>query len=392
MYTHPAVLIGGPPHSGKSVLLYALSQALRKANVEHYALRSCPDYEGDWSQEATPETVRSIRIKGGWTQEWVDSICRDIRNRHLPLLVDVGGRPTADQERIFDACTHAILLTKDEASHAEWSERVARHGLPLIADLTSVQTGESATWGDAPLTGVVAGLTRFQQSANPVVDVVTDLLIRLFASDTAGLRQQHLATAPVELAVDLDRVAITLGWAQPGAKVTWLPEHLPALLDYLPAATPLAAYGRGTNWLHASLARWAYPEAYFSFDVRLGWAPAQPLPIGLPASPAPLGFRLSPEKGALHVEGILPDSYIDITELADVVCPPFAAQGGVILSGKLPYWLYTSLAQTYADAPWLAVFQPQLAGAVVIHGAGPLHVGDLLSLSLGAEKPPGNSG
>ncbi len=381
MYTHPAVLIGGPPHSGKSVLLYAVSQALRKAGVEHYALRSCPDYEGDWSQEATPEAVRAIRIKGGWTPEWVNLICRDIHNRHLPLLVDVGGRPTLDQERIFDACTHAILLTKDDASHAEWSERIARHGLPVIADLTSVEVGESVTKGDAPLTGIVAGLTRHQQVANPVVDALNELLSHLFASDKAGLRHEHLATAPVELAVDLERVAVALGWAQPDTKMTWLPKHLPDLLDYLPAATPLAAYGRGTNWLHTGLARLTYPEAYFSFDVRLGWVQAQPFPRGAPLPNAPLDFALSLGDGWTHVTGVLPASqYIDVSEADLIVAPPVAADGGVILSGKLPYWLYTSLAMTYADAPWLAAFQPQVEGAVVVYARTGYPVGHVLPL------------
>src|SRR2546421_405985 len=31
----PAILIGGPPHAGKSVLAYSISQALRKRNVDH---------------------------------------------------------------------------------------------------------------------------------------------------------------------------------------------------------------------------------------------------------------------------------------------------------------------------------------------------------------------
>ena len=248
---------------------------------------------------------------------------------------------------------------------------------------------ESAAWGDAPLTGVVAGLTRHQQIVNPVVDAVSERLIRLFASDAAGLRQQHLATAPTELAVDLDRVALTLGWAQPGAKITWLPEHLPPLLDYLPAATPLAAYGRGTNWLHTGLARLAYPEAYFSFDVRLGWVQALPLALGATPQNAPLGFAVAKADNWAHVKGLLPASqYVDVSERDLIIAPPVAPDTGVILSGKLPYWLYTSLAITYADAPWLAVFQPQLKGAVIVHGAAPSRVGDLLPLSLEEEESP----
>ena len=43
MELFPAVMIGGPPHSGKSVLAYSLTQALRARGVAHYVLRAYPD-------------------------------------------------------------------------------------------------------------------------------------------------------------------------------------------------------------------------------------------------------------------------------------------------------------------------------------------------------------
>lgn len=369
----PAVLVGGPPHSGKSVLLYALSQALRNHHIEHYALRACPDGEGDWSQEAPPPDVRLIRIKGAWTEAWVDDICRDIRNRHLPLLVDIGGRPTPDQERILTACTHAILLTKDDASHIEWLERATRHTLPLLADLTSRQQGESFVQDAAPiLTGVITGLERHAPVANPVLVALTTMLSGLFAVHQLELRRRHLAAAPAEMVVDLARLAITLGWAQPGAKVTWQPEHLPVLLDYLPAATPLAIYGRAPNWLIASLARLAHPAAFYSFDVRLGWAQARPLRLDAATPTSPLSFRAVQSDASLHVECSIRDGYMDYTQLDDASAPPAPPAKGVILSGKIPNWLIASLALTYATAPWLAVYQPILGQqAVVIHARVP---------------------
>ena len=36
----PAVVIGGPPHSGKSVLAYSLTRALRAPSISHYLLRA----------------------------------------------------------------------------------------------------------------------------------------------------------------------------------------------------------------------------------------------------------------------------------------------------------------------------------------------------------------
>src|SRR5205807_346444 len=47
----PALLIGGPPHAGKSVLFYNLTKTLHEQGVRHHAIRACPDGEGNWYQE-----------------------------------------------------------------------------------------------------------------------------------------------------------------------------------------------------------------------------------------------------------------------------------------------------------------------------------------------------
>ena len=209
----PAVLVGGPPHSGKSVLIYSLSQALRGRGVAHYALRACPDGEGDWSNEAPPELVREIRIKGQWTQEWVERIAADIDRRYLPLLVDVGGRPTPEQAALLGRCTHAILLTPDDETRAWWRELVDRHGVPVVAELSSDLRGENRLTASDPIVrGTLAGLERRSTASGPAFDALVDRLAALFP-DREALRSRHLAAAPaeIELVVDLDRLARTLG-------------------------------------------------------------------------------------------------------------------------------------------------------------------------------------
>jgi CRISPR-associated protein Csx3 len=248
----PAVLVGGPPHSGKSVLIYSLSQALRARGVEHYALRACPDGEGDWSSEARPELVKEIRIKGDWTARWVQWISRDIRRRQKPLLVDVGGRPTAEQATMFGLCTHAVLLTPDDAARAGWLALLAEQRLPILADLRSDLAGRDRLDAAAPtIQGVLAGLERHSQAQGPAFEALVDRLAQLFVASGEDLRQRHLASAPAEITVDLDRLARTLGVPLREQKPYWAPEHIPLLLDYLPAATPLAIYRRGVAWVIA---------------------------------------------------------------------------------------------------------------------------------------------
>lgn len=367
----PAVLVGGPPHSGKSVLIYSLSQALRARGVEHYALRACPDGEGDWSNEAPAELVREIRIKGPWTPQWVERISRDIRRRHLPLLVDVGGRPTPEQAQMFAHCTHAVLLTPGHDARAGWLELVSAHRLPIVADLHSDLCGiDRLEADDAIIRGVLASLERTSQAKGPAFEALVERLTTLFAIDGEALRRSHLEAAPAEITVDLDRLARTLDVPLRGAHPFWRPEHVPLLLDYLPAATHLATYGRGPVWLYAALARLASPALFANFDVRLGWAEAVQLNLGEAPIDSPLRFSVQTTESACRVTGVLPEQYIDYSGLSDLMAPPVPTGLGVMLSGKLPLWLYTSLAITYHSAPWLAVCQPQLDGCVVVNSAG----------------------
>ncbi len=382
MNRYPAVVIGGPPHSGKSVLIYSLSQALRKRQIDHYVLRACPDGEGDWANEAAEILVRKIRIKGDWSARWVETMCRDIEQRHLPLLIDIGGKPTVEQERMLDCCTHSILLAKDNVTHTEWQQRLGRHGLLPVAALTSVVEGESHLTASSPLVeGRITGLHRSTTASGVVFAALVEQLATLFACDRVELRRSHLASAPVELVIDLDRLALTLGFAQAGSEVTWMPEHLPSVLDYLPAAKPIALYGRGVNWLHGAAARLAFPAPYYSFDIRLGWVSAKQLRVAESAPDSPLQFEQNQTVAYTHLKGWLPTSYVDYSELAQLVVPPIPLDRGVVLSGKMPYWLYTSLVFTYQAAPWIAVYQPQLKGAVIVYTRDGQHaIGACLSL------------
>ncbi|RLC95632.1 MAG: CRISPR-associated protein Csx3 [Chloroflexi bacterium] len=383
MELFPAILIGGPPHMGKSVLTYSLTHALRERGIQHYVIRAYPDGEGDWANESDQKLVRRIRIKGQGIPQWVDRICRDIAARHLPLIVDVGGRPTSDQERIFDCCTHAILLTSDEDTHNAWQAMLARHGLIPLADLHSQLHGRDIITDAGPvLRGVITGLERGTTAAGSTFDALVERVARIFAYDPNELRRTHLALAPVETAVDLDRLARTLGVPFTGEKATWQPHHLPAVLDYLPEAVPLGIYGRGPNWLYAAIALLATPAPFVQFDVRLGWVRAASLPMGTPDPAAPLQVQLHEFPDHILVESSLPTAYLDYSQLETLTMPPVPAGFGIILSGKLPLWLYTSLAITYRAAPWIAVYQPQV-GAVVIYSADPAYTGgDVLPLPL----------
>jgi len=361
----PALVIGGPPHAGKSVLAFSLSQALRTRNVAHYVLRAYPDGEGDWSNQANQELVRAIRIKGLGTPEWTQRICRDIARRHLPLIVDPGGRPTDWQEAVFDECTHAILLWPDADSRRTWEAMLKRHGLAMVADLRSDLHGVNDLEDNGSvLRGTLAGLERGATANGSTFDALVERVSGVFSYSPSELRTMHLAQAPVELVIELARLGRTLNALDNAFE--WRPEHLPRVLDYIPQSTSLGLYDRAPNWLYAALALYAQPEPVYQFDARLGWISPPTLRIGQPADDAPLQASLSSRSDHIRVELALRDAYLDYAEAEGLCVPPIPEGSGMVLSGKLPLWLWTAVSLTYASAPWLGIYQPRLQDRAVI--------------------------
>ena len=370
----PAVFIGGPPHSGKSVLTYSLTRALRQRGIAHYVIRAAPDGEGDWANEADQRLVRTLRIKGDFTQTFTDFVCESLEKRHLPLLVDAGGRPTPYQERIFDRCTHAVLLTLDVDSMTHWRAIAKRHAVPVVAELTSrLQGHQSITATEPILRGIITGLDRSQTATGPTFDALVDCLADILYFDPDELYHLHERRCSVETVIHLDRLACRLGVPMDGNETRWEPQHVPRVLDYLPEKTPLALYGRGTNWLYTAVALLAFPAPFVQFDSRLSWVKANPLQIGQPGSGSPLQFQFHDSPDYVHVEVFPRSAYLEYDDL-DILCiPAIPAGSGVILSGRIPYWLYTSIALTYRDAPWIGVYQPQLECAVIVYSTDAAH-------------------
>ncbi|MCS6847942.1 MAG: hypothetical protein RMN52_09530 [Anaerolineae bacterium] len=354
----PAILIGGPPHSGKSVLAYSLSQALRARKVAHYLLRAAPDGEGDWSQEMDPHLVHAIRFKGEWSTQWVNIVCRDLAARVMPLLVDIGGRPTADQMTIFDQCTGAILLTPNDEVAARWRERVASHGLPIIADLRSVLEGESAlqmTEG-GELRGTLSGLQRGQGTIrSSALDALVERLASIFAFSEAELARIHTAAAPADARVVRFDDMLRRMYPNDGLP-RFRPEDLDAILADVPAHEPIAAYGRMPVWLATVLG--ARRNLRWQFDARLGWVRTPRFtmcpPGTKPAANAGLSFRLTRTgHNQVHLDVAKTEYYLDYSAIDGLRVPHISAEMQVTVNGPetpgggLPLWVFAALGHAY---------------------------------------------
>ncbi len=366
----PAVFLLGPPHSGKSVLAYHLSQALRRRGVLHYLLRAAPDGEGDWFAEGPRGVVRTLRMKRDYTPAFVAQMAQHIRQRQVPLLVDAGGRPTPEQvEAIFAQATHGILLLRDDSQRQGWEDLIARCRIPLLADLTSRLEGPAVLYsaaGETPLRGVLVGLERGASAVGgPVFEALVESLARLFGKFQEGLQAEHSRRAPQGARL-LDAISL-LGRIRPGAE-RWRPEDLASLSAVLPRRQPLALYGRAPVWVVAAMAVAAWPQPFYLFDVRYGWVQsAQIVPADAGQRPLVTVRRQKARTGWVRLVFRLDRAEIPYMPQVAMGLPPLAASEGVILDGKLPFWLMAGLARFYAGrGARVAVFQPAINAAVCV--------------------------
>lgn len=373
----PAILVGGPPNSGKSVLTYNLTRELRRREVPHYVFRASPDGEGDWFLKGDLDTVRQIREKGkgDWSDIFRKLACQDLPYRQLPLIVDLGGRPKEKDRCIFQNCTHSILLLRDDEVEVSqtWRDYATANKLIPLAEIRSQLLGASSlTLQDSVVKGTLTGLVRGKHIDKSVFDILVDRVEQLFSlytSEEDELERWHLSQAPQAVIVNLPKQLAKLA---PDTD-EWTPNMLKPFLAQLSEQKSRAVYGRGPAWLYAALALHGGTQpSLYQFDARLGWVTPPFLRPGTTEqsnqSVLPIGQPFVDDD--TYVIDLYPrDNYLDYTEADQLVFPEPPVNRGVIVSGKLPLWLFTALSRFYAQrsVPWIALNDAHDNRAVVIY-------------------------
>lgn len=381
----PAILLAGPPNCGKSVLAFLLTHHLRQLGIAHYLLRSAPDGEGNWFLTGQPEIVQTLRAihKRKYSAPFIAHMHHAILARPLPMLVDIGGQPQGEQLNLIRACTHSILLYRTEAERLAWREMLNEARLTPIAELRStLDEAETAQERQPYLRGTIKGLERDpeRRQTGLVFGILLELAAGICAYDAADLEQIHLQHAPLPVINERD-LAKTLSVPVEGERTTWSPAHLARLPDFVTPSKPWAIYGRGPVWLAAALAALTLPESFAIFDARYGWLLPPPIRFLESASllandedDADVKVNVLPYQGQdVWVELDLPGGTL---EPYDVSLTPFPrpTQGGLVLSGKIPRWLFATLIHHLAPQhAWLAVDDPRLSQAIIVHSNTPSH-------------------
>lgn len=169
----PAILIGGPPNSGKGGLSDALYRELRMA-LKGKVVQLYPanwDGEGKWYRETADRLVadnlrqrNKAQLKqlgeaerAGVVEQLLSryaTAVAHIREVVDLLLVDVGGKP--DQHELVEQCTHYIVISKDPDEIQLWHDLCAPQLQP-IAVIHSVRSAHLEVLKTDPYLEIVAG-------------------------------------------------------------------------------------------------------------------------------------------------------------------------------------------------------------------------------------------
>jgi CRISPR-associated protein Csx3 len=412
--TLPAILVGGPPCSGKSTLTYNLTRELQRCAIPHYVFRASAENEGNWFMEGNEDIVRQIQLRirdyRHWTEIFRAFVGRDLANRCLPLIVDLGGLPQPEDDGIFRVCTHSILLHRDgkEDASRTWLHFTSTNGLTPLADLHSQQQGIELLTAEKPvITGTTTtGIKRGERMRGPVFRALVRSIGQLFLTFPPDeLEKMHLDAAPVEHVVRLPHELRKLASDVPeidepdirqccqcleresvdlrSDSDAWTADLLQPLLDRV-APTAMAVYGRAPAWVYGALALHAEAQPFYEFDARICWVTPPILQAGIPRPPSESLITIKTDsyndEFIIFIHPI--HNYLDCRDADKLVFPEPPPDHGVIVDGKLPLWLFTALARFYAqrNVDWIALNDARDNRPVVIYSKRPSHpIGRILS-------------
>ena len=166
----PAIFIGGPPDSGKSVLSNALRLSLmQKLQKRVFLHRANWDGDGNWKHESSNrELVKKLALENEnrlhekakelLPKYFIDQAqaVRNLRELVDLVLVDVGGQVQSEKAPLVPSCTHYIIISRDCEAIAQWHD-FCRPTLKPLAVIHSVLDHREEILQTQPVLEMVAG-------------------------------------------------------------------------------------------------------------------------------------------------------------------------------------------------------------------------------------------
>lgn len=381
------IVIGGPPHSGKSVFIEALTQNLDKDNT--FSFSAAPDGEGPWLQRHynNPEVVK-FRQKGKFTPEFVADRKKKIRDWEGPLMIiDVGGWTSEENARMIEGATHAIILAGDLSKVAEWRDFFEENNIEVIAKLHSHYQGNHDVQRPMePEKSHIVSSVHHLERGEPAADRET---IKQVAGLISGLVEGNVAykeahegenANPFEVFIPevfkdlpneiIERTITTRDGQQKQVQNkqilrSAIPQIYEKALDF--DGQPAWLNGLVNSWEAIALAM-AFEDAG-SNDVRLrgpdGYIPVKKLPEAEEldtkwwAEPQQQGEMEGKPIYVVHNTAHASNNPISPADLETMTVPELPENAVVIISTQGPNWLKASIASSYkGKVAGIAAFQP----------------------------------
>jgi CRISPR-associated protein Csx3 len=195
----PAILIGGPPNSGKSVLSKALLNSLRMmcGDRQIYLHRANWDGEGNWTHETKDqdliqrliaENERRIHERSDASQllqpyfDYHSQATANLRTLVDLVLVDVGGKTQPEKIPLMQQCTHYLIISRDPTLVNPWHD-FCQPTLKPIAVIHSIREPKFEVIQVEPWLEIIAGSWE-QGHALTVPDELLQAILVDFYSQT----------------------------------------------------------------------------------------------------------------------------------------------------------------------------------------------------------------
>lgn len=367
------IVVCGPPHSGKSVFVSVLTGLLPR---ELYMLvEGAPDGEGitGWSSNADPALVKQVRHKGKFLPEFVDWVVRSINTSTAPVtIVDVGGRRSPENERIFRSCDHFIVISSDPEETLNWIEFGQSFGLKPVAVLDSVLEGTDEVY-DASAEPLKARISSLDRNAPPRLSPTAKAVAQRIAEKAVVQKTASVGDGSEQADVNFVTLAKELEVAHTATgDVDWHPSILPkfieTLLSRLSGKVEVKLWGNmPAGFPYHALACAISDCLVRYYDPKLGFVPLYDLMWSMEPNQF-LNWRVQEEELYTLVEFTIPGQIFDVFHLPLVKIPTATMLKGVIVSGKGPWWLIGAIARSYFQklgVEWIAIFAPRESGRAI---------------------------
>ena len=107
--------------------------------------------------------------------------------------------------------------------------------------------------------------------------------------------------------------------------------------------------------------------------------PRPPSSFAFQEASGPVNFKVEERDTYTLVEFEIVGGVLEPSDLKRITPPQVNYQKGVVISGRGPIWLYCFLAHAYHPTKFVATFDPQLGGAVVVEThTKDVEVGDVI--------------